>query len=259
VFAPERRGRPSAYQRPGQSSRVSPETLRSPFSRRSPLRCRDNHRRSRSPAHSRRERRRPVSSDSDKSASLQAIPVASGLGVCQSGHRSSGDLRVSSVRGIVAGSFGAVGDVINFEAAVPRPATATELALRVIPLINSIKVQLGEVQLALDVLPVFQTAINELKAGFVDIKIKYHKSSDRLVKTNTALKSLDDWSIAYDFWRVKKVPVPLREKVPVVGSIIQAGVGCAETEVPFAGGVVKVVGPSDLVEMSNLDLENMFA
>jgi len=112
VFDPERRGRPSAYQRPGQSSRVSPETLRSPSSRRSPSRRRDNHRRSRTPARSRRERRRPVSSDSDRSASPQALPVVSGVGVRQSGHRSSGDLRISIVRGIVVGSVGAVGDVV---------------------------------------------------------------------------------------------------------------------------------------------------
>jgi len=77
--------------------------------------------------------RRPFSSDSDRSASPQTIPVVSGVGVRQSGHSSSGDLRVSSVRVIVAGSVGAVGDVVNSEAAVPRPATATELALRVIP------------------------------------------------------------------------------------------------------------------------------
>jgi len=199
VFASERRGRPSAYQRPGQTSRVSPESLSSPSSRRSPSRRRDNHRRSRSPVRSHLERRRPVSSDSDRSASPQAIPVVSGLGLRQSGHRSSSDLRVPSVRGIVVGSVGAVGDVVNSDAPVSRPATATELALRVIPLINSIKVQLGEVQLALDVLPVFQIAVNELKAGFVAINTKYSTLSDRLVKTNAALKSLNDWSIAYDF------------------------------------------------------------
>jgi len=86
----------------------------------------------------------------------------SGLGLCQSGHRSSGELHVPSVRGIVVGSVGAVVDGVNSDAAVSRPATATELALRVIPLINSIKVQLGEVHLALDVPSVFQIAINEL-------------------------------------------------------------------------------------------------
>jgi len=63
------------------------------------------------------------------------------------------------------------------------------------------------VQLALDVLPVFQTAINKLKAGFVAINTKYNKLFDRLVKTNAALKSLDDWFIAYDFSRVKKVSI----------------------------------------------------
>jgi len=69
----------------------------------------------------------------------------------------------------------------------------------------------------------------------VAINTKYNKLSDRLVKINAALKSLDDWSIAYDFSRVKKASVLLPEKVPVVASIIQAGVGCTESEVQFAG------------------------
>jgi len=182
----------------------------------------------------------------------------SGQGVRQSGYRSSGDLRVSSVGGIVVDSVGVVGDLVKSEAAVPRPATATELARRVIPLINSLKVQLGEVQLALDVLPVLQTAINDLKAGLVDVKTKYHKLSDRLVKTNAALKSLDDWSIAYDFSRVHKVSVPFLEKVPVVAPIVQSGVGCTGSEVQVAGGVGIVIGSSDRVEMSMIDIEDMF-
>jgi len=41
--------------------------------------------------------------------------------------------------------------------------------------------------------------------------------------------------------------------------VTQAGVGCNESEVQFAGGLGKVVGPFDLVEMSIIDLENMFA
>jgi len=93
----------------------------------------------------------------------------------------------------------------------------------------------------------------------VAINTKYSSLSDRLVKTNAALKSLDDWSIAYNFSRVKKVSVPLIEKVSVVASVIQAGVVCNESKVQFAGGVGKVVGASDLVEMSIIDLENMFA
>jgi len=115
------------------------------------------------------------------------------------------------------------------------------------------------VQLALDVLSVIQIAINDLKAGLVAMNTKYSSLSDRLVKTNAALKSLDDWFIAYDFSKVKKVSVPLVEKVSVVASLIQAGVVCNESEVQFAGGVGKVVGASDLVKMTIIDLKNMFA
>jgi len=87
----------------------------------------------------------------------------------------------------------------------------------------------------------------------VALNTKYSNLSDRLVKTNAAQKSLDDWSIAYDFFRVKKVSVPPLKKISVVLSVIQAGVVCNESEVQFAGGVVKVVGPSHLVEMSIID------
>jgi len=126
VFAPERLGRPSAYHRQsreGQSSRASPEFRCS----RSPSRRRDSHRRSRSLARHRRERRRPESSDSDRSAFPQAILVLNGIGLRPTSQSSSGDLSAPSV------VVGAVGDVANSDAAVSRPATATELALRVIP------------------------------------------------------------------------------------------------------------------------------
>jgi len=178
--------------------------------------------------------------------------VVNGTGGRQSGYHSSGDFCISSVRGVVVGSVGAVGCVVNTEAAVPRPATATELALVVIPLNNGIKKQLGEVQLALNVLPPFQTAITELK-------VKYTKLSERLVKTDAVLKSLDDWFISNDFARIKKAAVPLLEKVPVVAPIIQAFVGCTDSESLFVGGVLKSVGSTDLVEMSILDIEIMFS
>jgi len=83
AFATERRGRPSAYDRQyreGRRARASPESCRS----RSPSRCRDSHRRSRSIARDRRERRRLESSESERSASPQAIPVLSGTGPRQS-------------------------------------------------------------------------------------------------------------------------------------------------------------------------------
>jgi len=152
VFAPERRGRSSTYHcqsHEGQSSRASSEFRRY----QSPSRRRDSHRSSRSLARHRRERRRPESSDSDRSASPQAIPVMNGIGLRQTDQSSSGDLSAPSV------VVGAVGHVVNSDAAIFRPATATDLALKVIPLINGLKVQLGLVQLALDVLPAFQIAL----------------------------------------------------------------------------------------------------
>jgi len=91
-----------------------------------------------------------------------------------------------------------------------------------------------------------------LKEGFVAINTKYSSLSDRLVKTNAALKSLD-------FFRNNKAYVPPVEKVPVVASVIQADVVRKNSEVQSVGGVGKVDGASDLVEMSITDLDNMFA
>jgi len=184
--------------------------------------------------------------------------VLSETGPRQSGPRSLGDLSTPSVCGIVVA---AVGDVVNSDPVVPRPATATELALRVFFLINSSKVQLGEVQLALDVLPVLQIAINELKEGLVAINMKFTSLADRLVKTNAALKSLDDWSIAYDFSRINKVCVPQAEKVPVVATMVQSKViaVCHDPAMQSVGGVGQVGVVYDLVEMSIMDLDNMFA
>jgi len=93
----------------------------------------------------------------------------------------------------------------------------------------------------------------------VALNSKYSSLYDRLVTTNAALKSLDDWSIAYDFCRGNQVYVPLVEKVPVVVSVIQADVVRKISEVQSVGGVGKVDGASDLVEMSIIDLDNMFA
>jgi len=61
---------------------------------------------------------------------------------------SSGDLAITAVCGVVVGNGN---ELIIPDSAASRPATATELALRVIPLIHNIKTQLVDVQLALDV------------------------------------------------------------------------------------------------------------
>jgi len=55
-----------------------------------------------------------------------------------------------SVNGVVGGP-GVVSDVIDPHV-TGKPVTVTELAMRVIPLINNLKTQLVEVQLALKVL-----------------------------------------------------------------------------------------------------------
>jgi len=115
------------------------------------------------------------------------------------------------------------------------------------------------VQLALDVLPAFQIANTVLKEGLVAVNTKYSSLCELLVKTNATLKSLNDWSIAYDFSKIIQVYVPPVEKVPFVASVIQADVVRKTSEVQSVGGVGKVDGASDLAELSIIDLDNMFA
>jgi len=182
----ERRGRLSAFFRRyrkelrGRISRVSRRS-------RSPSR-----RRSRSTARDRRERRSYKSSDSGRSTSRQAFSVPS-LSVARSSViPSPGDLVIPAVCGVVVVDGT---KLVISDSTAPRPATATELALRVIPLINNIKTQLVDVQLALDVLPAIQLATKELKDGYVALDRKYGSLAYRLVKTDVAVKILDDWCL----------------------------------------------------------------
>jgi len=101
------------------------------------------------------------------------------------GPSSSGDLSSLSVCGGVVGAVGGVGvvgGVIDPNVAV-RPVTVTELALRVISLINNLKVQLVEVQLALKVLSTFQSVVNQLKEDFVVLNTKYGGLDERFSHT----------------------------------------------------------------------------
>jgi len=184
-------------------------------------------------------------------------------GVRPTSQSSSGELNALSlfggVVGAVGGVVGVVGGVVDPDVAV-RPVTVTELALRVIPLINNLKAQLVEVQLALKVLSTFQTVINQLKEDFVVLNTKYGGLDECLVKTNAVLKSLDDWSIAYDFSRASNGHVPLSVKIPIVAPLIQANVSAYSNHVAvhFVNSDGKLAVASELVEMSIIDLDNMF-
>jgi len=103
---------------------------------RSPSRRRESRRRSRSTARDRRERRSYKSSDSGRSTPRQAYPAPS-LSVARSSViPSPGDFVIPAVCGVVVVDGT---ELVISDSTAPRPATVTELALRVIPLINNIK------------------------------------------------------------------------------------------------------------------------
>jgi len=170
---------------------------------------------------------------------------------------SPGDFVIPAVCGVVVVDGT---ELVTSDSTAPRPATATELALRVIPLINNIKTQLVDVQLALDVLPAIQLAIKELKDGYIALDLKYGSLADRLVKTDVAVKILDDWSIAYDFSRTKKVSVSFPVNVCVVAPMNQAVVNVvgSSSSVQSIAGIGQVSVVSELVEMSISDIDIMF-
>jgi len=93
-------------------------------------------------------------------------PRPHGSNVCSSGILISPD-----VCG-VAVVIGTNSEAVVLDPVVTRPVTATELALRVIHLMNVMKGQLVDLQLALDVLPAMQLAIKELKKGYIAMKKK---------------------------------------------------------------------------------------
>jgi len=109
-------------------------------------------------------------------------------------------------------------------------------------------------------LPAIQLAIKELKDGYIALDLKYSSLADRLVKTDVAVKILDDWFVAYDFSRIKKVSVSSLVNVCVVAPMNQAVVN----DVGSSSSVQSVVGiglvsvASELVELSISDLDIMF-
>jgi len=79
------------------------------------------------------------------------------------------------------------------------------------------------------------------------------------VKTDVAVKSLDEWCVAYDFLQIKKVNISPTVNISVVAPMNQAVVnvvGSSSLLLPVVG-IGQVVMDPDLVEMSICDLDTM--
>jgi len=115
------------------------------------------------------------------------------------------------------------------------------------------------VQLALKVLSSFQSVVNQLKEDVAVFNTKYGGLDERLVKTNAFLESLDDWSIAYDFTRVKHGLVPFPVNSTFVASWKPAPVVAftPSVVVPSVGTDSKLLVVSAPLKISLFDLDNM--
>jgi len=169
VFAAETRGRPSGYVRHTRD-------LSSPVSRlsRSPSYHRDVRRRSRSLGRHRRTRGRVASSDSNRSSTPPFDRVVKSEVIRSTLPSATGDSSSLSVRGGVVGVVGGpgvVGEVIDRNVA-SKLVAATERVLKMLPLLNTLKAQVADLQVAVSVLPSVELAVKELKASCVELERK---------------------------------------------------------------------------------------
>jgi len=198
-----------------------------------------------------------------------------GSGFRPTGPSSAGELKSISLvggnAGIVSGP-GVVSDVINSSVAAKQMSVA-DLGLRVIPMINNLKVQIVEVQTSTKEFPSMLTVFNQLKTDVVVLKTnfvelrnnyvalneKYRGLDERLVKANVALKSLDDWSVTYDFSRRNHGLVPFPISNLTVAPLTQLS---EHGYVPPGLTTPKVdegllLGPSNSSGLSFLDFDNL--
>jgi len=97
----------------------------------------------------------------------------------------------------VGGGLGPVDPVVN-------SLTVSELALKVIPAINTLKALLVELTTSVAVLPVLEAAVIELKAGQLELARKVGDLTSKLTETRASVKLLDDWTIAAEFAQLPK-------------------------------------------------------
>jgi len=166
---------------------------------RSPGRSRWSLRRSRSAVRGRAARRRLTTSEKSSSASPDPIPERRLTDVRPSRLYATGNsIPTTRSDDVVIGigmppGASPVPDGVRF-------VTVKELAMKMIPLINTLKAQVADLQLTLSVLPSVEQAVKELKEGYLLLEQKCGGCVVHQVKTDAALKLLNQSSLAYDFF-----------------------------------------------------------
>jgi len=141
------------------------------------------------------------------------------------------------VSGGVVGSLGVVGGAL----------TASELALKVIPIINALKAQFAGMLVSLAAIPLLEAAVAGAKAGQVDLTRKVLDLTQKQSETRASFKLLDDWTIAAEFDQLPSSRAV--SSVPVYGL---DGVG-KSVAAPHALGSAPVTMPLPELLASDID------
>jgi len=166
------------------------------------------------------------------------------------GQSSSGESRPNNHSGGVVGSAGA--KIVCVEV---HKLTVTELALKIIPIINILKAKVAALQLTLSVLPSIEQAVKELKEGYLLLEQKCDGSVVHQVKTDAALKLLNQALITYDFSKLpRNVGMPLN----VPGMPTMVGIFSNEVVADTALRAPKPVVSLPSVDLSLLDFAALF-
>jgi len=202
----------------------------------------------------RAERRRLTTSVGNSSAFPEPIPDRRMTDVRHSSHIFLGNSTATTVGyNVVTGIR--TPPVVSPVNKIVRLVTVRDLALKIIPIINTLKTEVADIQLALSVLLRVELAIKELKEGFILLDRKCDVLGTYQVKTDAALKVLNQCALASEFSpippEVRKPPSILN--IPtMVGGITNDVVNGPVSRDPHT----RVPTPS--VEMSMFDIDTLF-
>jgi len=138
----------------------------------------------------RAERRRLATSEESNSASPDPIPERRLTDVHQSRHNSTGNRIPTTLSDDVVIGIG-MPPVLSLVLEGVRFVTVKELAMKIIPLLNTLKAQVADLQLTLSVLLSVELAVKELKEGYLLLERKCGGCVVHQVKTDAALKVLN--------------------------------------------------------------------
>jgi len=150
--------------------------------------------------------------------------------------------------GGVVGSLGVVGGAL----------TASELAVKVIPIINALKAQLAGVSVSLAAIPVLEAAVAEAKAGQLDLIRKVADLTQKLTETRASVKLLDDWTIAAEFAQLPRVAVGSSVQDLSLSSAPPQGVGSVVMSAAVPLVLASTPVTTSLPELLASDIDRLF-